>query len=205
MFDLISQIPFYWLDFFYWWRQYYQHTQLAIMVVATFFEGPPVSFLAGVLAGAKKLDPYWYLVLGTPAVLLSDVLWYVVGRFFKKSGDKIIAKSRAMKKGATALRHMFRNPVSLFVTKLVWVIRPAMFIVAGGNKEPLSYWLPWTLAAAVLWTVSTFWLGMILGHRALKYTSNVKLIVIAVSVLGVAYLLWVAFRKTRENGNKNRP
>ncbi|GEM_PF-3060782 len=202
MFDVISQIPFFWLDFFHWWKQYYQHTQLALMVVATFFEGPPVSFLAGVLAGANKIDPYWYLVLGTPAVLLSDILWYVIGRFFKKAGDKVVSKSKAMKRGTTALKHMFHNPASLFLTKLVWVIRPAMFVVAGANKEPLRYWLPWTMGAAAFWTLSTFWLGSQLGHRALKYTGNVKTVIIAVSLLGVAYLLWAAFRKAKTNGSK---
>lgn len=203
MFDLIFQIPFYWLDFFHWWRQYYQHTQLAVMVVATFFEGPPVSFLAGVLAGAKKLDAYWYLILGSTAALMSDLLWYVVGRFFHKAGAGVVEKSKGLKKGIGALQKMFRNPVSLFVTRLVWVIRPAMFIVAGKNREPLSYWLPWTAAAALLWTGGTFWLGLMLGHRALKYTSNAKLILIGVSLLGVAYLLYAAWRKNGKNANKN--
>ena len=169
-----------------------------ILIPLSFIEGPIVAFVAGLLASVGYFNIYFLAALFFVRDVGLDGAYYAVGHF---GGQTSFAKRMMTKVGITAdhleqvrLLWTQRPGMTMFIGKLSYGIAPALIVVAGMVKMPLSKFFQYGIVVAILQygvlLFSGYFLGASLGGSIVRVINNVQYAIAftAIAILGFYFL-----------------
>lgn len=113
-----------------------------VLFVGLLLAGEAVLLPALYLATTGRLDPAGVIAVAIVATLISDGLWYLLGRWYPAQA---LARIRARQSDAKVARldTLFRRngPRLLFLSKFVYGTRIAAQVLAGAAKMPYSVYM----------------------------------------------------------------
>jgi membrane-associated protein len=168
------------------------------LLIGFFLPGDSLLFIAGLLssdAGGNRL-PALPITAGVVfvAAVAGDQVGYLFGR---KVGPSLFDRpqSRLFKPANVAKAHAFferRGPVAIVLARFVPVVRTFTPIVAGVAEMRYSTFVRYNIVGGLIWGVGVTTLGYFLGE--IDFIKNnlevAALIVVAISVLPIAYEFW---------------
>jgi membrane protein DedA with SNARE-associated domain len=157
----------------------------------------PLFITMGALAGAGQLNLFLCISLGVCAALLSDIIWYTLGR---KRGSKVLSWiCRIALEPDTCVRRTESifgryGSRSLLITKFFPGLSAVSTPLAGIIRMPLIRFLLYDVLGILLWTGSYFLVGYIFSKeldRALDYAGGMGKTLFAFVAGGLTiYILW---------------
>jgi|GEM_PF-1212019 len=126
-----------------------------MLFVGMLLAGELVLLPALYLATTGRLDPILVIAVATLATMLSDLAWFLLGRW-SPSGAVDRLRRRYSAGPIDRLQGLFsRNgPRLLFLSKFVYGTRIAAQVIAGALEMPLRTWLLVNLAAVLAVTLA---------------------------------------------------
>lgn len=126
-----------------------------MLFVGLLLAGEVVLLPALYLATTGKLDPLLVVVVAVVATMLSDLAWFLLGRWSPSEAVEWMRR-RHSSRIVNRLQNLFsRNgPRLLFLSKFVYGTRIAAQVIAGALNMPFKTWLPVNLAAVVAVTLA---------------------------------------------------
>ena len=157
----------------------------------------PLLITMGALAGDGQLNLFLCIGLGVCAALLSDMVWYTVGR---KRGSKVLSSiCRITLEPDSCVRRTERifgvyGARSLLITKFLPGLSAVSTPLAGIIRMPLSRFALYDVLGILLWVGSYTLVGYIFSEeldRALDYAGGVgKTLFVFVAGGLTIYILW---------------
>jgi membrane protein DedA with SNARE-associated domain/rhodanese-related sulfurtransferase len=129
----------------------------------------PLLLTAGTLSAAHKLAAMPSLLVVLTACMLSDSLWYLLGRHFGNRVLKLLCRfSLEASTCVTKTEGYFtrRGPVTLLFAKFVPGLSTVAAPIAGQTHMPFERFLLWDLAGSVLWAETYLMAGRFFGDIA---------------------------------------
>src|SRR5712692_2278759 len=150
--------------------------------------------LGGVLASQERVPLVAVLLAGVIGPIAGDSIGYFLGRrygrrFFKGRRRKRWAKARAW------LRR--RGAFAVFLGRFTAFFRSILPAAAGAARLPYGRFLPWNIAAGVLWGVGSAMLGYFAGRNYETLARRAGLLSLALFVLLLAAALVSLFRRRK--------
>lgn len=146
---------------------------LAVLLGAA-TEGDVTMILAGVVVHIGLLRPATALVSGWVGAVLSDSVYFAVGRH----GAPRIRRTRAYQRVAPFVERLARRlgPSQLVVARIVYGTRIASLVFWGVHGLRGSRFLVFAAIGAALWAGTFFTLGFMLSDQAALLIGRVKVI-----------------------------
>ncbi|MCW2756442.1 MAG: hypothetical protein JWO46_188 [Nocardioidaceae bacterium] len=165
-------------------------------------------FIAGknldYLPGGTAVDLVAALVLLTAVAFLGNVSGYEIGR---RLGTPLRQHDgRIMKKKYLDQTEVFfdkHGSKALVIGRFVPFVRTYITLVAGVTRMERRRFLLWSAVGAVLWVFVVTLLGYFLGQAVPSLGDNIDkavLVLLALSVVPIAYEWWQHRRKARRHG-----
>jgi membrane protein DedA with SNARE-associated domain/rhodanese-related sulfurtransferase len=129
----------------------------------------PLLLTAGTLSAAHKVAAMPSLLVVLAACLLSDSLWYLLGRHYGNRVLKLLCRfSLEASTCVTKTEGYFtrRGPVTLLFAKFVPGLSTVAAPIAGQTHMPFERFLLWDLAGSVLWAETYLMAGRFFGDIA---------------------------------------
>jgi len=165
---------------------------LAFLVI---LEGPVATLLGASAAAMGFMRPVPVFLTAASANLVSDALWYQLGRLGKAEWMVSHARWLGLRPARVEMmqRKIRRNGVRmLFLAKLTLVFSVPALVAAGVCRVSYRRWLPYGLAAEGLWTGSLVALGYSLSAYIQKLTHGIQILAAtSAAVLVPAMLVFV--------------
>lgn len=158
---------------------------------------------AGFLAAQGYFNVFLVILLATLAVVLVDIVWYIIGRTGRIAFAKRIEKHLIRKKEKTSgLDNLLKKHASktILLVRFVYGIRAIVLIFAGALKMDFWKFLGLNLIGSLVWAVVMTLLGYFFGasFEILKaYIKNGLLFATLVLMVGILVLFIVMFLKKR--------
>ncbi|MFA6296853.1 MAG: DedA family protein [Patescibacteria group bacterium] len=156
---------------------------------------------AGFLAAQGYFNVVWVIFFATIAVLLVDIVWYVIGRFGEKALVNRLQKVLIGKKEkAVGLDQLLKKHASktILLVRFVYGVRAMVLILAGALRINFGKFLLLNAVGSFVWaTVMTF-LGYFFGESwqvLRQYVQNSILFVTLIVVVGVIVIFIVMYLK----------
>jgi membrane-associated protein len=173
-------------------------------------EGPVIMMLSGFLLRIGILDSFWilYAVLSI-GDMVSDVLWYAVGRFgghalVRKYGKYVSLDEALLTKTEHAF-HRHQNKI-LFLSKITMGFGFALVILvtAGIMRIPFRRYLALNAAGQIVWTAALMAIGFFFGSLYLLVDEGLRIMaIIAFSAVALGGI-YGANRYLRQKDLENR-
>jgi membrane protein DedA with SNARE-associated domain/rhodanese-related sulfurtransferase len=131
----------------------------------------PLLLTAGTLSAAHKLSASAALVCVLGACIVSDSMWYLLGRSYGNKVLKLLCRfSLEASTCVTKTEGYFtkRGPVTLLFAKFVPGLSTVAAPIAGQTGMPFGRFLSYDLAGSVLWAGAYLLAGMFFGDIAKK-------------------------------------
>lgn len=158
--------------------------------------------LGGVLAGHGRVPLSWILAASVTGPLVGDVSGFLLGRRYGMA----IVRHRLRSSWPRARRRLSqKGGVQIFFGRFVPFLRTVLPVTAGALAMPARRFLPWDLAAALVWGVGSALIGYFAGReweRVLSRTGHVSLALLALVLITVT--LWIARRKPLRRARSRR-
>lgn len=157
--------------------------------------------LGGVLASRAHVPLAGVLVAGVAGPILGDSVGYFLGRRY---GENVLHK-RQKKRWAKAQSWIKRKGApAVFFGRFVAFIRSFVPAAAGAAKMPYRRFLPWNVAAGVLWGAGSALLGYLAGAKveaAVRWTSRIGILLAAIALVLLvgAFTYWKQRRAGRRS------
>jgi membrane protein DedA with SNARE-associated domain/rhodanese-related sulfurtransferase len=133
----------------------------------------PLLLTAGTLSATHKMSAGLALVCVLAACMLSDSMWYLLGRRFGNRVLKLLCRfSLEASTCVTKTENYFvrRGPVTLLFAKFVPGLSTVAAPIAGQTGMSFSRFLLWDLAGSVVWAEVYILAGQFFGDIAKKST-----------------------------------
>ena len=172
-----------------------------------FVEGPIASIVGGVLAEAKVLDVVGVFVVIMVANLLSDIIYYLLGRY----GGRVFVKRFGKYLGVTEARidaleknAQYHGGKTVIMAKLQ-VVGPlptgvALLIALGAGKMPFWPYLWYNIVGGIPQTILLEGIGYLTGDWLMHAGSGpvtMMLTILSLVALGGGVWWWVRRKKQR--------
>jgi len=131
----------------------------------------PLLLTAGTLSATHKLSGLLALVCVLGACVISDSMWYLLGRRYGNKVLKLLCRfSLEASTCVTKTEGYFtkRGPVTLLFAKFVPGLSTVAAPIAGQTGMPFGRFLTYDLAGSVLWSGAYLLAGMFFGDIAKK-------------------------------------
>ncbi len=150
---------------------------------------------AGFLAAQAKFNMFYVLVASSLGSITGSLISYWMGR---KGGNRLVVHFGRyllldladLKKTEAYFER--RGEGTIFIGRLIPVVRHLISIPAGIGKMDLKKFTLYTLAGATLWNMFLAWLGYVLGqnwNRIRHFTEPVSYAVAALLAAGFVYFV----------------
>jgi membrane protein DedA with SNARE-associated domain/rhodanese-related sulfurtransferase len=164
----------------------------------------PLLLTAGTLSAAHKLSAGESLLVVLLACLLSDSLWYLLGRRFGNKVLKLLCRfSLEASTCVTKTEGYFtkRGPVTLLFAKFVPGLSTVAAPIAGQTGMPFEHFLLWDLAGSVIWAETYLMAGRFFGDIAKKSAPFFQMLghfaVVLVALMVIALFTWRVVKQRR--------
>jgi membrane-associated protein len=167
-------------------------------VVTPFLPGDSLIFAAAAFAARGSLNPWLLFILMAIAAFAGDTANYWIGNAI---GTKAYTgEVKWIKKEYMERTHAFfekHGGKTIFLARLVPIIRTFTPFVAGVSKMPYGYFITWNLIGGVTW-VSTFTLlGFFFGNIPFVQ-KNFELVIVAIILISLVPAVTEAVKARRE-------
>lgn len=156
--------------------------------------------LGGALASRGRVPLAGVVAAGILGPILGDSIGYFLGRRY---GRRYFRGRRKEKWSRARLWLRRRGASAVFVGRFTAFLRSIVPAAAGAARVPLSKFVPWCVAAGVIWGGASALLGYFLAKNfetLESFASRFSLAILAVVVVGVgASILW-----SRRKGRRRR-
>ncbi len=180
------------------------HYRYAILFPLAFFEGPIVSFVAGMLIARGYFNvplAYGILILGD---LIPDTAYYLFGRYGERKTliSRYAAKIGIKENHFGAIRKLWHDHPgkTMFFSKLAYGLSTPFLISAGVVGMPLkkflSYALPVTLVQYALLMALGYYFGGSFNIIAQSF-KDIQIIIVAIIAVAFAYYLLQRYMRTK--------
>jgi membrane-associated protein len=138
--------------------------------------------------------------------ILGDTVGYLIGR---RWGLAIVrrwepVRTRLEPRVQRAERYFAtRGGAAVFAGRFVGVVRGVVPVVAGTARMPYRRFLPWNVAASIVWTTAVMTAGYLIGRHVESVIGRVSLVVTALVLLVVAGW-WLITRRRRRAAEAER-
>lgn len=177
------------------------------LFVIVFFEGPIASIVGGMLAAANILNLYlvfWAILISN---LLSDVIYYVLGRyggepFVRRFGKYIGVTAKKVEALESHARDHGGKTIMLAKLQVVGPLPTgiALLLALGIGKMPFLPYLWWNFIGTIPQTILLegigYWAGAWFATAGSRFVERT---LIAASVLALAGAMWWAWRKYKKH------
>jgi membrane protein DedA with SNARE-associated domain/rhodanese-related sulfurtransferase len=131
----------------------------------------PVLLTAGTLSATHRLSAFMGLLCVLAACMLSDSMWYLLGRRYGNRVLKLLCRfSLEASTCVTKTEDYFvrRGPVTLLFAKFVPGLSTVAAPIAGQTNMPFGRFLLWDLAGSIVWAEAYLLAGRFFGDIAQK-------------------------------------
>lgn len=158
---------------------------------------------AGFLAAQGYFNVVWVIFLATLAVILVDVIWYIIGRTGRIAFAKKIEKLLIHKKEKTSgLDNLLKKHASktILLVRFVYGIRAIVLIFAGALKMKFGKFLILNSIGSLVWATVMTLLGYFFGASfdVLKYYIKNGLVFITLALLVGIFVLFIVMYLKKE-------
>lgn len=156
---------------------------------------------AGFLAAQNYFNVVWVIFFATIAVLLVDIVWYIIGRFGEKALINRLKKVLIGKKEkAIGLDQLLRKHASktMLLIRFVYGVRAMVLILAGALKINFGKFLLLNAIGSFVWATTMTFLGYFFGESwqvLRQYVQNSILFVTLVFILAIIVISIVLYLK----------
>lgn len=179
------------------------------LIIMPFLPGDSLLFAAGALSARGHLNVYLLGILLIVAAVIGDSVNYAVGRYFKDflaRGGRL----RYVKQSHLDRTHAFFEKYggkAIIIARFVPIVRTMAPFCAGVGTMDYKKFFSYNVIGAVAWVVLGLGAGVIFGNIPIvqKNFSLVILGIVIVSVLPIAWEMFVHWRKTRAEAPKQTP
>lgn len=169
----------------------------------------PTMMLAGVNASNGEYSFMAVVLVGTIANVIGSWLGYAMGYFGRYEAlEKHHWLHLDPKQIARAEQYFDKHGnITVFVTRLLPIIRTFISLPAGAAKMPLGRFTLYTAAGAFIWMLGLTYLGYQLGEnwREVQEKMHYFDYVIAAAIVGTAVWLFVKWRQKKREGDAGGP
>ena len=154
----------------------------------------PLLLTAGTLSATHKMSETGALLCVLAACMLSDSMWYLLGRRYGNKVLKLLCRfSLEASTCVTKTENYFtrRGPVTLLFAKFVPGLSTVAAPIAGQTGMPMARFLLWDLAGSVIWAEAYLLAGRFFGDIAKKSApfihalGHFAVLLVAVMVVGI--------------------
>ena len=172
------------------------------LLVGFFLPGDSLLFTAGLLSAAGTLPDLWVLLVTIPlAAIAGDQVGYAIGRragptIFSRPDSRLFKQEYVEKAESYFERY---GPRTIVVARFVPIVRTFAPVMAGVARMRYGTFVKYNVIGGVAWGVGLTVLGYYLGQVELVAANlePVLLGIVALSLLPIAYELWVGPRLRR--------
>jgi undecaprenyl-diphosphatase len=181
----------YWLVFFVAFAE-------SLVLIGGAVPGMTIIAFFGFMSTRGYLDFNTLIVLAIFGAVLGDNASYYLGlkgkKFFKNE-NRFLKESHLDKSQVFFARH---GNKSIFLGRFIGLIRPMIPFAAGLSKMDYKKFLFWNVTSAIVWAVTTVWVGRILGDafRLIEVWST-RLAVGIIFIGAIVLLFWFLARSMR--------
>ena len=154
----------------------------------------PLLLTAGTLSATHKMSAFVALFCVLTACVLSDSMWYLLGRRYGNKVLKLLCRfSLEASTCVTKTEGYFtrRGPVTLLFAKFVPGLSTVAAPIAGQTGMPLGRFLLWDIAGSILWAEAYLMAGRFFGDIAKKSApflhvlSHFAVLLVGLMVVGI--------------------
>jgi len=162
--------------------------------------------VAGAAAARADVPLPSMIAAAAAGAILGDSVSYAIGR---RWGLAVVRRwepvRRRLEPRVERAEQYFaeRGGVAVFLGRFVGVVRGVVPVVAGTARMPYRRFLPWNIAASLVWTGAVMSAGYLLGRNVESLVSRASVVVTGVVVAGVV-IWWVVARRRRHAAEKKR-
>jgi len=95
-----------------------------------------------------------------------------------------------------------RGELTIFISRLIPVIRHLISLVAGIGKMSIKKFLLYTIIGATIWNAFLAYLGCVLGqhwHEVTQYTEEIDIGIVILLIIGCIYFIYRHIRKKKKD------
>jgi membrane-associated protein len=168
------------------------------LFVGFLLPGELAVILGGVLAARAHVPLAGVLAAGVAGPILGDSIGYFLGRRY---GEEV-SHRRLKKRWERAQRWIKQKGApAVFLGRFVAFVRTVVPAAAGVSRMPYRRFLPWSVAAGILWGTGSALLGYVTAahfERVVKWTERAGFLVLGgVVLVAVGISLFIRLRRAR--------
>lgn len=162
--------------------------------------------VAGAAAARADVPLPSMIAAAAAGAILGDSVGYAIGR---RWGLALVRRwepvRRRLEPRVERAQEYFADHggLAVFLGRFVGVVRGVVPVVAGTARMPYRRFLPWNIAASLVWTGAVVSAGYLIGRNVESLVSRASLVVAGVVVVGVG-TWWVVARRRRRAVGKGR-
>lgn len=170
------------------------------LVVMPFLPGDSLLFATGAFLGLTGTSPVAPMAIVAFAAIAGDATNYMIGR--SSLGQTIVRRDWVKPRHLAQTRAFFDRygGVTVTIGRFVPIVRTVAPFLAGLSGMRARQFAMYNVVGGVLWCgvliMAGFWLGKVAWVR--EHLHWLSLVIVAVSVLPVAWHLWAERRKIKE-------
>lgn len=179
----------------------------ALVFVATMIEGEVSLLIVGMMVRNKNIDFSDAFLLAFIAVLLHDVVYWMIGKWIAKR-DRDVVLGISKKKWEHFLKHLKkREGAYIFMSKFAWGMNRFVLIASGYYQTQFRKFMKYSAAAAFLWVVTFISLGYMFAEKTSLLRKDIRTVALGIAalfamVIGAEMMVTKRFRKeTHLNNN----
>ncbi len=167
--------------------------------------------LGGFLVIQSSLQFPQVVFWATMGSTIGAFILYYVGYILQPAHfEKILRSPKAQKLGfkyediQKAQKWFDRNgKITVFLCRLVPVIRSLISIPAGMNKMPMLSFLFFTIIGSLLWNTILVYVGTILGENWAMISTYIDQYALIIAIAAIIAIIIYFYRKHQKKANKN--
>jgi membrane-associated protein len=168
------------------------------LFVGFLLPGELAVILGGVLAARAHVPLAGVLAAGVAGPILGDSIGYFLGRRY---GEEV-SHRKLKKRWERAQRWIKQKGApAVFLGRFVAFVRTVVPAAAGVSRMPYRRFLPWSVAAGILWGTGSALLGYVTAahfERVVKWTERAGFLVLGgVVLVAVGISLFIRLRRAR--------
>lgn len=174
--------------------------------VGVILGGEILLLVAGFLAAQDYFSVYWVVFFATLGIVLMDIVWYIVGRFGRKSIPKWLKRFLiGTKERSSDINRLLKKHAgkTIFLVRFIYGLRAMILVLAGVIRMNFWKFLGLNVLGSIVWSIIMTLLGYFFGESfniLKKYVSSSLLLVTFVFVAIVIMFVIVVFVKKKAQG-----
>ena len=158
---------------------------------------------AGYIAYQGNFNLVFVIVISTIGSITGSLFSYYIGKkwgynLVESYGKYFLVTHEDLKKTVSWFSR--RGEITIFLSRLVPVVRHLISIVAGVGKMDVKKFSLYTIFGAAIWNSLLAYLGFLLGQhwdQVTKYADEISIVVIVLLVVGCLYFAYMHLSKKR--------